>query len=147
MNPPLIERPDKVSRARRSVWGGLTAILWICYAYLWVPAITLMAWLIGARTAWQRLYLEQNAVDPFILAALPIIALACGLLLIGWAEYNRTRFSDADQRKRRKDVDDEAVDDRMGAPHPVADALRTHRIVTVRLDGDAHPIGARVLVD
>jgi biofilm PGA synthesis protein PgaD len=147
MNPPLIERPDRVSRARRTVLGALTAILWIIYAYLWVPLITLVAWLIGIRTAWQRLYLEQHTVDPFIVAALPIIALLCALLLIGWAEYNRTRFFNADKRKRRGDVEDEAVDDRMGASHPVAEALRTHRIVTVRLDGDARPIGTRVLVD
>ncbi len=58
----------------------------------------------------------------------------------------RTRFAYADNRKRRQDVAHEAIDDRMGALHPVARALRTHRIVTARLDDDAQPVGARVPV-
>ncbi len=143
MNPPLIEKPESINRARRSVAGAVTAAGWLVYAWLWVPLLTLLAWVIGIRTAWQRLYLEQNAVDPFILAALPVIALVCGLLLIGWAEYNRTRFADADKRRRRKDVDEEAVTERLGAPPEVADALRSNRVVTVSLDAAAQPILAR----
>jgi hypothetical protein len=34
----------------------------------------------------------------------------------------------------------------MGALHPVARTLRTHRIVTARLDDDAQPVDARVPV-
>lgn len=143
MNPPLIEKPERISRARRTVGGAVTAAGWLVYAWLWVPLLTFLAWLVGIRTAWQRLYLEQNAVDPFVLAALPVIALLCGLLLIGWAEYNRVRFAKADQRRRRNDVDEEAVTDRLGAPAEVAEMLRSERVVTVSLDATAQPKAAR----
>lgn len=143
MNPPLIDQPEAVSRSRRTIAGVITLLGWLAYAWLWVPVLTLVAWAVGIRTAWQRLYLEHNAVDPFILASLPVIAIVCGLLLIGWAEYNRARFTDADERKRRKDVDEDAVSERLGAPLQVSEALRAHRVVTVTLNDDALPVAVR----
>ncbi len=143
MNPPLIDQPEAVSRSRRTIAGIVALMGWLAYAWLWVPLLTLLAWAVGIRTAWQRLYLEHNAVDPFILASLPVIAVVCGLLLIGWAEYNRARFTDADERKRRKDVDEDAVSERLGAALPVTEALRAHRVVSVKLNDDAQPIAVR----
>ncbi|WP_312710257.1 poly-beta-1,6-N-acetyl-D-glucosamine biosynthesis protein PgaD [Stenotrophomonas sp.] len=104
--------------------------------------MTLVAWILGLQAGWERLYLQRNAFDPFILAALPIIALLCGLLLIGWAEYNRARFADADRRLRRSDVADAAVRARVQASEQVMHALRRHRVVTVRMDGQARPVSA-----
>jgi len=145
MNPPLINRPDRVSRLRHTVLGFITAVLWAFYAYLWVQLLTLVAWLLGIHTVYQRLYLEQNAVDPFILASLPIIALICALLLIGWAEYNRVRFANADERRRRGDVKEAAVDEKLGAGHELGEVLRHHRVVSVTLDEHAVPIAVHVL--
>lgn len=143
MNPPLIDQPEAVSRARRTLAGVIALVGWLAYAWLWVPVLTLVAWALGIRTAWQRLYLDHDALEPFILASLPVIAVVCGLLLIGWAEYNRARFTDADERKRRKDVNEEAVGERLGASLQVAEALRAHRVVTVKLDDDAQPVAIR----
>ena len=145
MNPPLINRPDRVSRVRHTVLGAITAVLWVFYAYLWVPLLTLLAWLLGIHTAYQRLYLQQNAIDPFVLASLPVIALICAVLLIGWAEYNRLRFTDADERRRRGDVKEAAVDDKLGAGHELGEMLRHHRVVSVTLDEQAVPVAVRVL--
>jgi biofilm PGA synthesis protein PgaD len=147
MNPPLIERPDRLSRVRRTILGSITALLWILYAYLWVPLLTFLAWLLGIHTAYQRLYLEDNAIDPFIMASLPVIALICGVLLIGWAEYNRIRFAHADSRRRRRrgDVGESAVDDKLGADHALGETLRSHRSVSVALDDQASPVAVHVL--
>lgn len=143
MNPPLIDQPEAVSRSRRTIAGVIALVGWLAYAWLWVPVLTLVAWAVGIRTVWQRLYLDHNALEPFILASLPVIAVACGLLLIGWAEYNRARFTDADERKRRKDVNEEAVGERLGASLQVVEALRAHRVVTVTLDDNAQPVAIR----
>jgi biofilm PGA synthesis protein PgaD len=145
MNPPLINRPDRVGRVRHTVLRLATAVLWAFYAYLWVPLLTLVAWLLGIHTVYQRLYLEQNAVDPFVLASLPVIALVCAVLLIGWAEYNRVRFADADERRRRGDVTETAVDDKLGAEHELGEVLRRHRVISVTLDEHAAPVAVHVL--
>ncbi|AWH54383.1 poly-beta-1,6-N-acetyl-D-glucosamine biosynthesis protein PgaD [Stenotrophomonas sp. ESTM1D_MKCIP4_1] len=140
--PPVIVRPERLARQQRFLQRAATLLAWSAYAWLWVPLITLIAWLVGLRAGWERLFLLRNAVDPFFLAALPIIALFCGLLLIGWAEYNRARFADADDRQRRSDVADAAVRARLQAPAQVMHTLRRHRVVTVRMDDQARPVRA-----
>ncbi|KAF1017636.1 MAG: hypothetical protein GAK31_00904 [Stenotrophomonas maltophilia] len=141
--PPVIVRPERLARPQRFLQRMATLLAWSAYAWLWVPLVTLVAWLLGLHAGWQRLYLQRNAVDPFVLAALPVIALLCGLLLIGWAEYNRARFADADRRARRADVADAAVQARLQAPAQVVQALRQHRVVTVSMDEQARPVAAR----
>lgn len=140
--PPVIVRPERLARQQRALQRAATLLAWSAYAWLWVPLVTLVAWVLGLQAGWDRLYLQRNAVDPFILAALPIIALLCGLLLIGWAEYNRARFADADHRLRRSDVADAAVRERLQAPAQVMHTLRRHRVVTVRMDEQARPVKA-----
>ena len=140
--PPVIVRPERLARQKRFLQRAATLLAWSAYAWLWVPLVTLGAWVLGLQAGWDRLYLQRNAVDPFILAALPIIALLCGLLLIGWAEYNRARFADADRRLRRSDVADAAVRERLQAPAQVMHTLRRHRVVTVRMDEQARPVSA-----
>jgi len=140
--PPVIVRPERLARQKRFLQRAATLLAWSAYAWLWVPLVTLVAWVLGLQAGWDRLYLQRNAVDPFILAALPIIALLCGLLLIGWAEYNRARFADADRRLRRSDVADAAVRERLQATAQVMHTLRRHRVVTVRMDEQARPVKA-----
>ncbi|BDU19585.1 poly-beta-1,6-N-acetyl-D-glucosamine biosynthesis protein PgaD [Dyella sp. GSA-30] len=145
MNPPLIDRPDRLTRLRRTLWGAIATAAWLLYACLWVPLLTLFAWFLGIRTAYQRLYVDEHALDPFIVLALPVIALLCALVLIGWAEYNRFRFADADRRRRRRDVLESTVDERLGADHVLGERLRRHRIIRVLLDESAVPVRVEVL--
>jgi len=140
--PPVILRPERLGRQQRLLQRATTLLAWSAYAWLWAPVITLVAWLFGIQIGWERLVLQRTAEDPFILAALPVIALFCGLLLIGWAEYNRVRFADADRRSRRPDVADAAVQARLHAPAQVMHTLRRHRVVTVRMDEQARPVKA-----
>lgn len=142
MTPPIIDHTPARRPGRRFASGALTAAAWTLYAWLWVPLITAVAWFVGVRTAYVRLYLNDNELDPFLLLALPVIALVCGAMLIGWAEYNRARFSDADRRQRRDAVDDERIRLALGATAVLAAKLRTGRIVRVALDEDARPVAA-----
>ena len=142
MKPPIIDHTHTRGPGKRFASGALTAAAWSLYAWLWVPLITAVAWFLGIRTAYLRLYLYENEIDTFLLAALPLIALVCGVLLIGWAEYNRARFADADRRKRREKVGDEQVRVALGATAMLAAKLRDGRIVQVALDDDARPTAA-----
>ncbi len=143
--PPLIRLPDRMGHSRRLAQGALTAGAWMLYFYLWVPLLTLLAWALGLQTAYIRLYLEQNAIDPFLLLSLPVIALVCAAALIGWAEYNRARFANADERRRRRTVNDTEVDQRLGVSEQLGVLLRHSRIASVTLDPQARPRAVRVL--
>lgn len=144
MNPPIIDHRDRLPKGRRGAAHLATALAWGLYAWLWLPLVTFVAWIVGLRTAYVRLYLDEQAVDPFILLALPVIALLCALLLIGWAEYNRARFSGNDRRRKIKDAEQERVDAGLGATAELARRMHGARIVTVALDEDARPVAAIV---
>ncbi|MFS8415571.1 poly-beta-1,6-N-acetyl-D-glucosamine biosynthesis protein PgaD [Xanthomonas campestris] len=89
--------------------------------------------------------LKHNALDPFALGALPVIALMSAITTIGWAEYNRLRFAKADQRKRRRTVLEPEVDQRLGVPEQLGSLLRHNRISSVAMDKFARPVGVRVV--
>ena len=142
MTPPIIDHRDRLASTRRGVAGVLTAFAWLLYAWLWLPLITLLAWFVGLRTAYLRLYLEDQGVDAFVLLALPLIALGCALLMVGWAEYNRLRFARRERRRRPADIGQEEVHAALGGTPALAERLRSGRIVTLSLDADARPVAA-----
>lgn len=142
MTPPIIDHTPTRVPGKRLASGALTAFAWSLYAWLWVPLITVIAWVVGVRTAYVRLYLNDSEIDPFLLLALPVIALVCAALLIGWAEYNRVRFSGVERRGRRDDIDDAQVRQALGASAALAAKLRDGRIVRIALDDDARPVAA-----
>ncbi|MCD9007574.1 poly-beta-1,6-N-acetyl-D-glucosamine biosynthesis protein PgaD [Luteimonas sp. XNQY3] len=140
MNPPIIDHSQRRSRGRRTAASMLTAAAWALYAWLWVPAVTLIAWLVGVRSAFVQLYMARHQVEPFLLLALPVITLVCTALLIGWAEYNRARFVNRERRTPRADIDEDAVRTALGATTALARKLRSARIISVSLDDDARPL-------
>lgn len=142
MTPPIIDHRDRLSQARLGAAGVATAIAWAIYAWLWLPLVTFIAWLVGMRTAYVRLYLEDQVVDSFVLLSLPLIALGCGLLLVGWAEYNRMRFGRQERRRRPDDIGYAPLREMLGGSEALAARLRAGRIVTLSLDEQARPVAA-----
>uniref|UniRef100_UPI0019815C3E poly-beta-1,6-N-acetyl-D-glucosamine biosynthesis protein PgaD n=1 Tax=Pseudomonas viridiflava TaxID=33069 RepID=UPI0019815C3E len=114
------------------------------YFYLWAPLATLIAWFFGLGSAYTELYLKHNALDPFALGALPVIALMSAITTVGWAEYNRLRFAKADRRKRRRTVLEPEVDQRLGVPEQLGSLLRHSHTSSVAMDKFARPVGGAV---
>ncbi|ASL01140.1 poly-beta-1,6-N-acetyl-D-glucosamine biosynthesis protein PgaD [Xanthomonas citri] len=145
MTPPIINLPQRLGRSRRLAYGAATAGAWKVYFYLWAPLATLIAWFFGLRSAYTELYLQHNALDPFALGSLPVIALMSAVTTVGWAEYNRLRFVDADKRKRPRTVAEPDVDQRLGATEQLGTLLRHSRISWVAMDKFARPVAVRVV--
>lgn len=147
MNLPshLIHAPHRQQRLQRHLWQLLTAVCWAAYLYLWLPLFTLLLWLVGIRVAVFELYERRDQVDPFVLLALPAMALICALLLIGWAEYNRIRFQGRERRQKIADVPREELAAALGARDEVAAAMLSHKIQVLRMDDHAHPQATRAL--
>lgn len=139
MNPPIINRPEGEGRGSRVAWRMLTAVAWLAYLYLWLPLITLVAWMAGAHTAYERLYVQEQGMHSFLLLVLPVIALVCGAALLGWAEYNRARFGNGERRSAMPSVGQDAVALALGADDATVYTLRSQRIVTVAMDTQARP--------
>ena len=142
---PLIEVPDRQKRLVRRCWQLLTALCWAAYLYLWLPLFTLMLWLLGVQVAVFELYLRRDQVDPFVLLILPLLALGCAVLLIGWAEINRKRFQGNERRQATANVGRVEVARALGAEPQVARAMAVHKIQVLQMNEQAHPVATRAL--
>lgn len=140
----LIQRPRAQPRLRRTAWGFVTAAFWGVYVYLWMPAITMLLWLLGIRNAYFELYLRQHRVEPFLLIALPSLAVCAAVLLIAWAEYNRWRFAGKDRRGAPSPTSLDDIAQALGATAQLGTQLNAARVVVLNMDAEfAVPRGLR----
>lgn len=139
----LINNSDKLPRAHRVFWGGVTGVFWLLYLYLWLPLLTLAMWWLGVNNALVELYIPEGRVDAYLLVALPLIALVCAVVLSTWAEYNRRRFQGMDRRAAIEPVGIETMALSLGAGSQVAAAMRAGRHMTLTMSDEAIPTAVR----
>jgi biofilm PGA synthesis protein PgaD len=141
-NEQFISHPGRGQpRTRRTLYSLATFAIWAVYLYLWLPLITLLVWVLGLRSTYLEMYLAQQRIDPAILVLLPVLALVCGLALIGWAEYNRRRFGHLDRRESRPNVTHEEIALALHADPAMAVRLRASKRVVLHMSEDARPLG------
>jgi len=137
----LIQKPRQQPRLQRTAWGFVTLAFWGFYFYLWAPLVTLISWLLGGRMAWLQLYEYKQAIDPFIIIALPVMLVCTAVLLIAWAEYNRMRFAGKERRTPHEDTTREEIARDLGASPELAAQLASGKAVTLHMDDHARPVG------
>lgn len=103
----FIHAPGLRQPHRRAGDQVLTFIMWVIYAYLWLPLISLIAWFIGIDLFYQEMVIN-GGFDAFVelsgwyLAIIVLILLA----VISWSASNYFRFHDRQRRKPRPAVTD-----------------------------------------
>lgn len=140
----LIHLPHRQHRAQRTIYGAMTLLAWVVYAYLWLPLLTLLLWVVGVRLSFLELYLRDQRLDAALLVTLPLLLLACAALMIGWAEYNRLRFRGYERRAPRGNVGDHEVASALYAPEELGTALVGARSALLAMDPKGRPIAVRV---
>ncbi len=136
----IIVKPHAVPPLHRTLWGMVTAACWLFFVYLLAPLLTVVLWFLGIRTAYFELYQREHAIEPFLLLVLPLLAVACALLLVGWAEYNRWRFVGRKERRMpQANASQAQVAERLGADLQLAMQLANSKSVTLHMDEDALP--------
>lgn len=137
----LIRKPRQQPRLHRTLWGAVNVAFWALLMVLCVPLLTLLSWLLGIRLAWRQLYEYQDQVDPFLLMVMPLILLCCALGLIGWAEYNRLRFSGEERRNAIAPIGIQQIAHELGASDALAAGLAGSKSVVLHMDEQARPVG------
>lgn len=130
----FIYSPERQSPLQRNLYGTITFIAWAVYFYLILPLLTLLLWGLGLRGTYVQLWLPESGLDPMLVINLPLIALGCALLLIGWAEYNRARFQGKDRRAQPVPVMAEHMAEELGVSPVLAAQLFNSRIATLKMD-------------
>lgn len=140
---PLIYDPNQPARRGVHTFHGvLTLLAWLAYAYLWLPVITVIAWMLGLRTSYVQLYVQSYEFDRDVFGILFLLAIIATALLIGWAEYNRHKFAGKDRRIPQTDVDVDDVAAFMLAPAALGRQLAGAKRIVLSMDAHGRPLAA-----
>ncbi|MFQ5470469.1 MAG: poly-beta-1,6-N-acetyl-D-glucosamine biosynthesis protein PgaD [Gammaproteobacteria bacterium] len=100
MKPPVIDVPGLQSLKQKYIYSTLTFIFWLLWFYLWLPMISLMAWVFGIDLFRTHMFLNEGLaalIDLLGLYGVTIALIALGLGV--WAIYNYTRFRNKQRRQ------------------------------------------------
>ncbi len=97
----IINRPDLKSRPLILGEGILTLLFWGFWFYLWLPLISVVAWLLGFRILYSHI-MALGGLDEFLVQlnifSIGIFA-ASGILAL-WSFYNLKRYGAYNRRNR-----------------------------------------------
>jgi len=89
----IINRPDLKSRTLLFGEKIVTTIFWVFWFYLWLPLISLIAWLLGFNIFYTQM-LKLGGIDEFLaqidIFTTGILVVSGGLAL--WSLYNLKRY-------------------------------------------------------
>lgn len=145
-NPLIIDRPDLQAWQQKALFGALTAMFWMIWLFLWLPLVTLAAWVFfGYRFQFHMLELAGYEGFLNLVAVYGLVILTMGGALILWAKINHLRFRGVD---RRKQFPSPTVED-LAAQHHVTTASlaqwQNYQVMTVY--HDEHGAITRVVSD
>jgi biofilm PGA synthesis protein PgaD len=140
----VIQNERQRTPAQRALSSLVTLVAWMLWLYLWLPVITLVAWLAGLRTAWVELSAEAYADQTSDLLAILGYALASAVVFAAWAYYNQARFAHK-TRRRQGPAAVTLVEEAMAldVDPRQAQALRSQQHSTLVFDKQARPVVRR----
>jgi len=133
-----IHAKDLLSSGQRARDTFLTTMLWVVYAYLWLPLISLIAWLVGIDFAYEVVARAGGIQN--LVGLLLWFGVALGLILTlvtGWSGTQYFRFYRRERRIAVTPLEAETERELWGLDHEGFMRLRTGRSLTVSLDADA----------
>ena len=139
---PYITHPQEPASGRvRTIQGLVTLLAWVAYAWLWLPVITVIAWMLGVRTSFVELQIRTYEFDRDTFGILFTLAVVATVVLIGWAEYNRHKFGGRDRRAAAQNVAPEQIAQSLNASPEVSGHLSRAKSITLAMGDDARPTG------
>jgi biofilm PGA synthesis protein PgaD len=108
--PHTIDAPHLLTGRQRARDTALTGLMWVLYAYLWLPAVSLGAWLLGIDFAYEvmvRAGGAQGLRDILVWYSLALLGMIC--VVVVWSTVERLRFRARQRRHIVAAVDDGAI--------------------------------------
>ncbi|HWU97284.1 MAG TPA: poly-beta-1,6-N-acetyl-D-glucosamine biosynthesis protein PgaD [Oxalicibacterium sp.] len=96
----ILNMPDLVSRHTKIGSSVFTVLFWAIFVYLWMPVITVIAWMTGLYHSYSELTYMRELEDLSHLAlAYATIVAALGGTLLMWALQEYLRFRNVNRRR------------------------------------------------
>lgn len=135
--PLIIQNPSLQTLKQRYAFAALTLVFWLVWFYLWTPVITLLAWLFGADRFYETM-IARSGIDMLVglLGLYGLVILSMGIVLGGWAWYNRLRVRGRDKRRGSAAILPVEVNAFFMLSQEQADIARRGRRVVIEHDED-----------
>lgn len=146
--PPIIQQPTLQQARKRYAYSLVTMFAWGVWVYVWLPLVSLAAWLLGFRQTWVHVFLSDNPSLETLLSYLGVTLLLGGGLIL-WGRYNLHRFRGIDRRKATERAGTGEFTVRFDLPAEGVYGLRRSQRVAVRVapDGTATELHLRKSMD
>ncbi|RJG06025.1 poly-beta-1,6-N-acetyl-D-glucosamine biosynthesis protein PgaD [Noviherbaspirillum cavernae] len=141
----IIDQPSLTSIPKRIGWGGVTFLFWTVWIYLWMPFITLAAWMFGYYQAYSQFRWEQEVEElkRLVILYTTIVAWLGGSLLL-WARVEYMRFRNVHRRAWPVPATTEDLARYAELPAAEVNAWQHARCVIARHDEHGKLVGADV---
>jgi biofilm PGA synthesis protein PgaD len=142
----IIERPELQPRRERFVYGTITAVAWVLWAYLWLPLVTLVAWYFGIRAFIREVSIPDRLTLLTTGASYLLVILLLGGGLLVWSRYNLRRFGGKDRREGSAPLEGEEIRSWFGISDSTLQIMRNEGSVVVEHGGAGEVQGVRLSV-
>jgi len=130
-----IDRPELQSPRERLRDTLATGFMWLLYAYLWLPLISLMAWILGFEFAYDVMIRAGGAAHLRTVLFWYAVAITTILVMFGtWSLSNRWRYGAQNRRTVLSRVSDESFIAYFGISADDLARLRSSRFLVLELD-------------
>lgn len=130
-----IEAPELLTRREQLRDALATGFMWALYAYLWLPLISLLAWVLGFEFAYDVMVRAGGAAHLRTVVFWYLVAITTIFVIFGaWSLSNRLRFAGHNRRDHFERVSDESFLAFFGIQEDELALLRTSRSLTLELD-------------
>jgi len=135
-----INSPDLMSPGDRARDTLVTAMMWLFYLYLWVPLISLFAWLLGFEFAYDVMVRAGGASElARVLLLYGVIVTVIFCVVTAWSLGNRFRYGSLHRRTERQRVTAEQMAGHFGVDVEFIGELRNNKRSIVTFDADGIP--------
>jgi biofilm PGA synthesis protein PgaD len=131
---PIINHPERQKPFQRAFFTFITMVAWTIWVSLWLPLITLIAWLLGLQDVYVKLGLDHPFRAANDLGLVLQVAVVAALSLGSWAFYNRMRFAGKQKRRANRFVDITEMAPALDASLRTAERLRASRRSVVHVN-------------
>jgi biofilm PGA synthesis protein PgaD len=137
----IIQAPELLTARERARDTVVTAAMWGLYLYLWLPLISLFAWVLGFELAYDIMMRAGGAHDlGSILVVYGVIIGVIFVVVTAWSLINRVRYRGFNRRLLGRPVADEAIADFFGVDAATLPKLRNARRVRLDFDSAGRPV-------
>jgi biofilm PGA synthesis protein PgaD len=138
MSRLIIRRPDLQPKAERLVWSVVTLIAWGVWFYLWLPAVSLVAWFFGVHVFIEYMLVDEAQNYLPSLGTYGVIVLTFAAVMMSWSVYNWGRFGRRNRRKLAPRVETAEIAEFFQLQMDELIGAQKHRILVIHLSPEGH---------